>query len=103
MCLVVGLYIFVWTLRDFLLGSDSGMQQWVQMLIWLMIVLYAMFGFAASRYYLPKIMWDPDYGPEEYRWLGFYFDIFSLAIKLPVAWTIWIKGTVMMCEQSVSC
>jgi hypothetical protein len=102
-CLIVGLYIFVWTLRDFLLGSDSGMPQWVQMLIWLMIVLYAMFGFAASRYYLPKIMWDPDYGPEEYRWLGFYFDIFSLAIKLPVAWTIWIKGAVMMCEQSVSC
>jgi hypothetical protein len=102
-CLVVGLYVFIWTLRDFLFGSDSGMPQWVQMLIWLMIVLYAMFGVAASRYYIPKILWDPKYGPEEYRWLGFYFDIFSLAIKLPVAWTIWVKGAVMMCETSVSC
>jgi hypothetical protein len=103
LCLLVGLYIFVWTLRDFLIGSDSGMPQWVQILIWLMVILYAMFGVAASRYYLPKIMWDSDYGPDEYRWLAFYFDIFSLAIKLPVAWTIWLKGAVMMCEQGASC
>jgi len=101
--LIAGLYIFIWTLRGFLLTNDSGMPQWVQMLVWAMLIVYSFFGIAASRYYLPRIMWSTNYGPEDYRWLSFYFDIFSLAIKLPVAWTIWIKGATLMCEHSVTC
>lgn len=103
LCLLAGLYIFVWTLRDFLIGGDSGMPQWIQVLVWMMVVLYAMFGVAASRYYLPPILWDVQYKAEDYRWLGFYFDVFSLAIKLPVAWTIWTKGAILMCEKAVTC
>ena len=102
-CLVSGIYIFVWTLRDFLLKSDNGMPQWVQILIWMMIVLYAMFGILASRYYLPRIMWNVDYGASDYRWLSFYFDICSLAIKLPIAWTIWVKGAILACEATATC
>jgi len=103
LCLVTGLYIFVWTIREFLLNSDSGMPQWVQMLVWIMLVMYSLFGVAASRYYLPRIMWETPYGAEDYRWLSFYFDILSLAVKLPVAWTIWMKGAVLMCEKAVTC
>jgi len=66
----------VWTIRDFLLSNKSGMPQWVQMLVWVMLVMYSLFGVAATRYYLPRIMWDVKYGPDEYRWLSFYFDIF---------------------------
>lgn len=101
--LIVGLYIFVWTLRDFLLTSNSGMPDWVQFLVWIMIVLYSMFGVVASRYYIPKIMYDTKFTAEDYRWLGFYFDILSLAVKLPVAWTIWVKGATLMCEKTVGC
>jgi len=103
LALITGIYIFVWTIRDFLLSNNSGMPQWVQMLVWVMLVMYSLFGVAATRYYLPRIMWDVKYGPDEYRWLSFYFDILSLAVKLPVAWTIWVKGATMMCETNVSC
>jgi len=102
-CLISGIYVFVWTIRDFLLESDSGMPQWVQMLVWLLLIMYSLFGVAASRYYLPKIAYNANYGPEEYRWLSFYFDILSLLVKLPVAWTIWVKGATMMCEKAVTC
>jgi hypothetical protein len=101
--LVTGLYIFVWTLREFLINNDSGMPQWVQMLVWIMIVMYSFFGLAASRYYLPSILYDTKFSSDDYRWLGFYFDILSLAVKLPVAWTIWIKGANLMCEKIVPC
>lgn len=103
MCLLTGLYIFIWTLREFLTKNDSGMPQWVQLLVWIMIVLYAMFGFIASRYYLPRIIWGTPYDAEDYRRLGFYFDICSLLIKLPIAWTIWVKGAIISCEKSVTC
>jgi len=101
--LIIGLYIFVWTLRDFLLHNDNGMPQWVQMLVWIMIIMYSFFGLAASRYYLPRILYDTKYTSDDYRWLGFYFDILSLAVKLPVAWTIWVKGATLMCEKSITC
>lgn len=103
LALIVGIYIFVWTLRDFLLSNNTGVPDWVQFLVWIMIVLYSMFGLVASRYYVPKIMYDTKFTSEDYRWLGFYFDILSLAVKLPVAWTIWVKGATLMCEKNISC
>jgi hypothetical protein len=101
--LIVGLYIFIWTLREFLIENDSGMPQWVQVLIWMMIILYSLFGVVASRYYLPRIMYETKFSSDDYRWLGFYFDVLSLSVKLPVAWTIWMKGATLMCEKSVTC
>jgi hypothetical protein len=102
-CLVSGVYLFVWTIRDFLMKNDSGMPQWVQILIWMLIVLYAMFGILASRYYVPRLVYGTHYDHEDYRWLSFYFDICSLLIKVPIAWTIWVKGAILSCEHSVTC
>ena len=42
-CLVTGIYIHVWTIRDFLLRSENGMPQWVQMPVWIMAALLSLF------------------------------------------------------------
>lgn len=103
--LAIGFYIFIWTLRDFLLSNqdETGMPDWVKSLIWLMLVLYAVFGLIASRYYLPKMLWGTEISDEAFKWFYFYFDICSLSVKLPVAWTIWIKGSVVLCNTMVTC
>jgi hypothetical protein len=103
LCLIAAFYLFVWSLKDFLLNSDYGMPDWVRWLIWLLLVLYAMFGFIASRYYLPRMIWATPITEEMYKWFYFYFDVCSLAIKLPVAWTIFVKGTVVLCERGFTC
>jgi hypothetical protein len=105
MIFVGGIYLFVWTTRDFLLKNpdDTGMPLWVLILIWLLILMYSMFGFIASRYYIPRMLFSGPFDPNDWAALGSYFDYCSLLIKLPVAWTIWVKGAVIMCSTPVVC
>ena len=100
-----GIYVFVWTTREFLLRSsdDTYMPTWVLFLIWALLVMYSMFGLLASRFYIPRLLWYVPFSSEDWGWLTTYFDFCSLLIKLPVAWTIWVKGAIVICENSVVC
>ena len=102
---LAGMYVFVWTCREFLLHptSETGMPSWVLFLLWTVLVLYSMFGFLASRFYIPRLIWSPPYSSDDWAWLTTYFDFCSLFIKLPVAWTIWVKGAIVICEKSIVC
>jgi len=102
---VAGLYVFVWTTREFLLRSpdDTYVPSWVLFLIWMLLVMYSMFGFLASRFYIPRLMWCVPFSSDDWGWLTTYFDFCSLFIKLPVAWTIWVKGAIVICEKLVTC
>jgi hypothetical protein len=105
LALLGGLYLFVWTTRDFLLKDpdETGMPVWVLVLIWLLLVMYSMFGFLASWYYIPRMIYPGSGRDSDWADLGSYFDYCSLLIKLPVAWTIFVKGTVVMCEKATVC
>jgi hypothetical protein len=97
-----GLYVFVWSCREFMLKS-TDMPQWVLVLIWLVIVMYSTFGIIASRFYLPRIMYSGPFPDDDWSWMGTYLDYASLFIKLPVAWTIWVKGAIVLCEKATVC
>jgi hypothetical protein len=100
-----GLYLFVWVCRDFLLKSPNvtGMPAWVLVLIWMLIVLYAMFGLLASYYYIPRMVSSGPFSSDDWVSLAAYFDYCSLFIKLPVAWTIWVQGAVILCDKAIVC
>jgi len=99
----IAFYIFVWSLREYILESNSAMPDWVRWLIWAVLVLYSMFGIIASRYYLPRMLWATPMTEEMFKWFNFYFDVCSLAIKLPVAWTIYVKATTFLCNKHFTC
>jgi hypothetical protein len=101
--LIVAFYLFIWSLKDFLLTSNDTIPDWVRSLIWLVLVMYSSFGFIASRYYLPKMMWGTPISDPMYKWFYFYLDLCSLFVKLPVAWTIYIKGTTVLCDHGITC
>lgn len=105
LCLVAGLYVMVYSLRTVLLESPdkSGMPGWVLVLLWMMLVLYSMFGFIVSRYYVPRMIWGTHITDEQWKWCYFYLDLCSLFIKLPVAWTIWTKGAIINCDKYIAC
>ena len=105
-----GIYVFVWSCREFMLRNpdDTGMPMWVLVLIWMVVVQYSLFGFVASRFYLPRLTWwgpitAEDAKSEDWNWLTTYFDWCSVLIKLPVAWTIFMKGAIVSCERSYVC
>lgn len=98
-----GLFLFIYTLRDIILRptADTGMPEWVLGLIWLLLIIYSMFGVVASRFYVPRLWFDPSttkYDPDDWDTFSYYLDVCSLVIKLPVAWCIWVKGSVVLCD-----
>ena len=99
-----GMYLFVWVCRDFLLKSPAvtGMPAWVLVLIWMLIVLYGAFGILASYYYIPRMLFTGPFPAEDWSALSSYFDYFSLMIKLPVAWTIWVQGAIILCDKTAT-
>ena len=98
-------YLFVWTTRDYLLQSPdiTRMPAWMFILVWLIVVMYAMNHLIASSYYLPRMIRSGPFDTNDWAALGSYFDYCSLFIKLPVAWTLWVKGAVIMCATPVVC
>ena len=103
--LVAAFYIFIWSMREFLLASPdaTGMPGWVLVLVWAMLILYSFFGIIASYYYLPRMIWGWAIEQERWDWCYWGLDVCSLGIKLPVAWTIFMRGAVVACSQQVTC
>ena len=105
LALLAGLFLFTYSLRDVMLKptSETGLPDWVLAMIWMLLIVYSMFGFVASRFYIPRLWFDPattKYDPDDWDTFNMYLDFCSLLIKLPVAWSIWIKGSVVLCQQS---
>lgn len=104
LALLAGLFLFTYSLRDVMMKptSETGLPDWILGMVWMLLVVYSMFGFVASRFYIPRLWYDPattKYDPEDWDTFNMYLDFCSLLIKLPVAWSIWIKGSVVLCRQ----
>ena len=107
-----GFTVFIHTASYFLFGGASGMPSWVVMLLWSVIILYAMFGIIITYFYVPRL-WDPTPEPTKpderdpwfktFDWAVFCLDILSLSVKLAVAWTVYSKGSVVNCMKPGVC
>jgi hypothetical protein len=107
-----GFTVFIHTASYFLIGSSSGMPTWVVMLLWSVMILYAAFGFVLTYFYVPRL-WNPVPEPtkpderdpwfQTFDWVVFFLDIFSLSVKLAVAWTVYSKGSVVNCVKPGVC
>ena len=96
--LVMTLYVFIYTCKDILIDNAAAVPAWVVGLIWFMLILYTVFGLVASRYYIPILMGVTAASADDWEWLTTYLDICSLLVKLPIAWTIYVKGTIVYCN-----
>jgi hypothetical protein len=118
-CLLAGVCgrfaVYISTASFVLTNADTGAPSWVVALLWVVLLFYSLFGVVITLYYVPRLV-DPTpdtIGSSTYKggtdrdpWFAtfdvvvFWLDVFSVVIKLTVAWTVYSKGSVVNCIQA---